>query len=83
MLSKRSHYTKKSILYDSIPIKFKTMAKPNCDVRVKIVLAWLEEGSNWKMASKGHVLRLILNASSLSVITVKIHEDIYSGFASI
>ena len=32
MLSKRSHYTKKSILYDSIPIKFKTMAKPNCDV---------------------------------------------------
>lgn len=59
------------------------MAKPNCDVRVKIVLAWLEEGSNWKMASKGHVLRLILNASSLSVITVKIHEDIYFGFASI
>lgn len=42
----------------------------------------VETGSNWKMACEGHVLRLILNASSLSVITVKIHEDIYSGFAS-
>ena len=42
MLSKRSHYTEKSILYDFIPIKFKTMEKPNCDVRVKIVAARLE-----------------------------------------
>ena len=37
-------YTKKSILYDSISIKFKAMAKPICDVRVKIVVAGLGAG---------------------------------------
>lgn len=37
-------YTKKSILYDSISIKFKAMEKPICDVRVKIVVVGLGPG---------------------------------------
>lgn len=38
-------HTKEVILCNSIYIIFKTMAKPICDVKVKIAVAW-EQGSD-------------------------------------
>ena len=74
-------HTNKAILYDSIYIKIKTMVKPVCDVKIQNSGGLGQEQSRWH--EEGHGLYFILDAGSLGMNFVKIHQCVHYGFASV
>lgn len=76
-------HKKEVLLYDSIYIKFKNMAKPICDVRVRqwwpgLGASWLEDGTKGSCCAL-HSGCWFFGGDHL----VKIHQDGHFGFASV